>query len=625
MHKLTRIVLAALVFALLVGCGGSSGPGAFVSRLVVGYVYVTGNAGTGSPDMIISPNSTPPDGYFAPTAGTVTIAVTNGTITRAPDSENFSMAASNAVVAAVRQNVAPFQFTVSATSVALDGTSKSFSASAVGMGTPVDNDTTLAMNIGAPSYTAGPPAAIEMLLRDRNGDPGSSTNPFTDPETATVGMFFSGNSYDTAVVVSDEDGTAISGLTITVTSSDPTLVVAAGMLLTPVTGTGVAAGPVTITVGVTTASGLTGEFTGDFDYGTATNMAVAAAASTLEWEEDGGGAGVVNSTTVTGTLTNQYGAPIPGATVNWTDPAKVTGTDWNAPVGGTAFDVISNVTGNDGMTPAVTFSTPVPADGVLPGANKFPKGDSNVTATSGAASGFDTVTITRPLGSLTITGPSRVDIGNVTPATGSQSYQLTGAVDVDLDAVTPPSGAQNWAVANMQFADPVGNTGDSSLGSTAASSIGLTTGILTAGGVAGQTDVTCTIGTTVSNVISTQVFGVPSKIVFTPDTLVSAIPGALGEYLFGTVGQQQVFSFVLQDSAGHSVPLGEYAGFNSVATIQALTGGSITAGGTDVSAFTITCGTVDGLFTITTSGTWSGLFGGVGSINLSRDTGQNAP
>ncbi len=625
MRKIFATLLVSVFVALLAGCGGGGGGGggSSVTRVLVGFCYVTGNAGSGSPQAIVTPNSNPPSGYFKPTAGLVTVAVTNGSITRGPDSTTFDMALSNEIICNARQNSSPHVATVSATGLQNLGTPKTaWAPLTVDLGTSADNNTVLGISTpGAPSYTPGAPAQIRMLIRNNNV--GSTPGNYAAPDVATGGSWISGNTYLVAIAVMDAEGTAITGATTSITSSDPSLLGVSGSTLSAVSGTGAAAADVQITAAVTNpATSLQEQYTANFNYGTATFVSVALGVNTLEWEEATGG-GMVNTTTAVATVTNQHGAPFPATTVNWSNPGKVTGTAWNAPVGGACFSAASGVTGNNGQTPAVTVSTPAPADGPLPLANKFPKGANNITGTAGSATGFSVLTITRPLGSIQISGPSRLDTGTLSALIGSQSYQLLGAQDVDNDSVPAP--AITWQVTNQQFATTVGNTGDTTAGTFAASSINSGTGRVTTGGVAGQITVEAVGGAVTSNGVVTQIHGVPAKIIFSPDTQASAIPGARGEYAFGSVGAQQSFGFSLQDSSGHAVPAGEHSGFTSIATIQALTGGSITPGGFNVSSFTITCGNVDGLFTITVNGTWSGAQGGSGPINLSRDTGQNAP
>jgi hypothetical protein len=132
------------------------------------------------------------------------------------------------------------------------------------------------------------------------------------------------------------------------------------------------------------------------------------------------------------------------------------------------------------------------------------------------------------------------------------------------------------------------------------------------------------IGAVNSNTITTEVYASPSKVVFNPATVVSVIVGAAGEYVVGPSGTPLNFSFSLLDAYGHDVTA--ESSVTSTSFIDSLTGGSITSGGANVTAFTITSGPGDGLFRITANGTWNGAAGGgpVG-YNLQRQAGHNAP
>jgi hypothetical protein len=313
---------------------------------------------------------------------------------------------------------------------------------------------------------------------------------------------------------------------------------------------------------------------------------------------------------------------MPGIAVTFSN-TKAPANTWAASPG-TNYTAIVSPTNASGQATA-TFNPPDAVNAPIPG--NAAKGLSVATATAGSASGTFNITVLRPIGALTIVGPSRLDTGTTSSnvVSGPQTYELTGATDVDGDAATIPAGTATWSVLNAAFSATVGNTGNTQAGSVSNSSINPTTGVVTAGTVAGQATVSATIGTVTSNNVVTQIFGTPSKIILSPDTVASVIAGATGEYLFANVGDTVNASFTLQDASGHVTPSGEYSGYTSNFSIQALTGGSITPGGLNVSAFTVTCGNTDGTFNVTVNGTWTGALGGSGSINLTRDIGQNAP
>jgi hypothetical protein len=323
MKRLLIALLAlALALGILSGCNDSNTTSAAVSRVLAGFVYVRGNSGSGSPDVIISPNSNAPSGYFKPTAGTVTVAVTDGTITRAPDSEVFNMALGNEILCMVTQNSTPFNCTVSGSGFQLNGTPKTaFSTQTVSLGTTSSNGSVLGLNVGAGSYTAGPPAQMRMTIRNRGGNPGNSGNSFVAPLPATGGNWISGNSYDVAIGVYDAEGTVVSGATTALSSDDPVRLAVAGTLLTTVSGGGQPAANVELTASITSpVSTLTESFTANFNYGTTTTVTTVSDQPTLMWEVAGG---VINSSNLTVTVRNQFGAPIPGATVDMTNTDKL--------------------------------------------------------------------------------------------------------------------------------------------------------------------------------------------------------------------------------------------------------------------------------------------------------------
>ena len=91
-----------------------------------------------------------------------------------------------------------------------------------------------------------------------------------------------------------------------------------------------------------------------------------------------------------------------------------------------------------------------------------------------------------------------------------------------------------------------------------------------------------------------------------PDTAPSVIAGANGEYA-GANSTTQAFNFDLMDAFGHVLPFGSYPTFNSTSSISSGAGGSITAGGANIRAFTLTFGPGDGTMDITVSTTYIGV------------------
>jgi hypothetical protein len=638
MRKLWWLPAIAAAFAVT-GCsgggdGGNNAPIDQYTRVVVGYVYVENNVNPGAaPDVVITNSTTAPDGYFAPTAGTVRIAVGDGEITRAPDFEDFNMATSNAIIAAVTstEQGSGYPLTISTPStLQLNGTNKSFSTTSISLnGDAGAEGTVRTIVVGTPAYTPGAPASIQILVRNNNGNPGSATNAYTSPETATGGLFISGNSYEMATVAFDANGVAIPGVTFNVTSSDASVdVTNSGTRLVPDVETGAVAGTTaTITVGIVgPPSTLTESFSSNFDYGTVTTVNVNTADASLEWEVSGGS---VNSTNVDIEVLNQFGAGMPGQGVDMTiannpgGSAKLTGNVWNTTAAGNAFGSLNlGPTANDG-TISTTFSTPNPVDGDLGGTaglngDSVPKANNIITATVGSVSGSDIVVITRPLGDFDIVGPDDRDTGT------STQYTIANAVDVDNDSVANPT--VTWSVVNTTGAGTVGNVGDESPQSTAVASIN-GSGVLSSGNVAGEVDVTATsTGTPVVAVTKTvQIYGNPVKVVLTPNTAASVIAGASGEYA-GNPTDTQAFTISLIDAWGHTIAPARYQPFTSTSSISSTAAGSITPGGSNVSNFTVTFGTSDGTFTVAVNGTYTGGFGGGSTVfGLTRTVGLNVP
>lgn len=637
------IVASCALF--VAGCGGSdSNNSSAVSRLVVGFVYVKGTAGSGTGDnVIISPSSTPPTGYFVPDAtGSVTLSVSDGTITRAPDSETFNMSAGNVIAATVRQNSAPFSMTISATGLQRSGTARSFATATQALGSTAQNGTTLALDINDPgTYTPGPTASIQLWLRNRGGNPGTSSASFLDPETSTGGSWVGGNVYDTNVAFFDAEGVAKSGITPSVTTDDVTRLTYASNQLTAIAAQ--TAAPVTVTVSEAVGAPVSLSYDADYTQGTVTTLFISGSSPTLVWNE----AGPVSSFGMGVTVSNQYGAPMAGLTVDWrnteadlgdTGVFVNTGTNtWNTTSAGAVFSGAFLPTDANGQTAAI-FSTPVSVAGPLAGGDKQPKGLNNVQAFVGAVnSNTIGVTIVRPLESVTIVGPSRLDVGTTSSSSliSAQNYRITGGVDVDNDAVATPSGPFVWAVTNVDnSANTVGDDGDLTTQSTSVASIsGSTTGSsiqIAAGNNAGQVTVQVTdangspLGTP-SNTVTTEVFGKPSKLIYRSDdsSAVQIVNGA-GAFA-GSNGSNFVFTTRFLDSAGHEIPIGELALTAKTGSTDSLSGANITFPALPNRTFDLTLGSADGSCTLAFSGTWTGILGGSGSFNINRSTVLDVP
>lgn len=619
--KRLLVLLAIISCLVMAGCGGGSGSGSSsnVSRVIAGFVYV-GGAGNATPAVAVLPTANPPAGFFAPTSGTITVTMPNGTVSRgsAGNSLNFDMSVSNAVVCTV-SGPASTNLSVSGTGLNYNGSARALSTFTAGVGTSANNGTVLLLNTGGTTYTPGPAASVQATI---NGV--APTNPLQH--------FIAGDPVKSLAVVALDASGIVTPATFTVTDSGAAaasvVIAGSGNSFTLTAGNmSATVGTLAFTLTPSTGNAL-GGFNADFALGAPTSVTLTSVSANVLWGTVT--VPVANTTTgVTATVFNVNGLPLPGAAVTFNN-AKAPGNTWSASPG-TNFTAISNggVSDASGVVTA-TFNPPDAIDPVLNAGQKAAKGVSAITATAGSATSLaDNITVNRPVGSIVIAGPSRIDVGTSTPIAAvplsPQSYAITGTVDVDNDPIATPAGAQNWALVNVdRSAITVGNTGDSVTSSNSNASIN-GSGVVTAGGSAGQVTVTVQIGTTTSNTITTEVFGIPSRIVLNPDTVASVIPSARGEYAFGTVGATQNFSFALVDSAGHSAGPGEISTVTTTSSIQALTGGSITPGGVGVTSFTLTCGNADGLFTLGASGTWTGAKGGSGPINLTKNVGQNAP
>jgi hypothetical protein len=612
MRKLGLLSACAVTLAMIAGCGGGGGSSSKVTRTVAGFVYVLGNAGSANPDAVIIPSAVAPSGFFAPTAGTVTLSVPEGTITRAPDQEVFNMATSNAIICSVRAKENTL-ITATGSGLQFEGNPRSFSSFSTSIGVRSDSGTVLPLNNGGSTYNPGPPASLLYTI-----DGAIPTDPTVDFISGAPG-------YVLAIVALDASG-VITNATFNVASSNAGVVVdpvpaqpAAGPFTLIPGGLADPEGPVDITID-TVGANLQATINGNFDHGTATTITLMSSGPSVTW---GTLAPAEPNTTVTLTATvmNQFGLGLPGENVTFDNP-KAPGNTWAASPG-TWLTAISNggVSDVNGVVTA-TFNPPTEVDAPIPG--NAAKGVSSVTASTGSLTSSPTtdVTVLRPIGALTATGPARMDVGTSSPISGAGSFTVTGASDVDGDSATIPAGSITWNLTNTAGVGTVGNPGDTSPQSTGnANNVG---NVVSAGSTAGQFTMVASIGAVNSNTITTEVYASPSKVVFNPATVVSVIVGAAGEYVVGPSGTPLNFSFSLLDAYGHDVTA--ESSVTSTSFIDSLTGGSITSGGANVTAFTITSGPGDGLFRITANGTWNGAAGGgpVG-YNLQRQAGHNAP
>ncbi|MEI7986404.1 MAG: hypothetical protein WCI55_12325 [Armatimonadota bacterium] len=609
--------------ALLVGCGGS-GSGVITTnttRVLAGFVYAKGNNLGSGPEVVVTSSANAPEGYFAPTSGTVTLSVADGSLSRSPDSETFNMASSNAIV--VTATAAPSStVNISGANIAYNG-AKTFTSYTANLG-PISASGTVEVipSPNAPSYTPGTPVALKYTV---NG-----VTPTAPKELFIAGANDQFGPRSLACVGLDSNGVVNPAATFTLSSS---AVVPAFV----VTGTGpsftvspdsaansaVENTDTTFTVQLV-GQNITGSFIGNFSYGTVSTVTVTPGATSLLWNT----AGAAATTSVSALVSNQYGAPMFNKTVNLTNPGKTSANTWVTGLGATAFTATSGATGTAG-TFATTLTAPVSvvAGG---GLNVTPKGTNTITATVGTTVGTATIKVIRPLNTVALAGPSSVNIGTTTPLAGAGlAYLISNGIDVDglgVPLTDYPAITFTYTVTNT-VGGTFGNVGDIGTRTTAVAAImgGAGNGSrVVAGNVAGQYGMQVTGGVvTPSNIVTTEVVGIPAKIFLTPNTnTTSVIAGAQGNYS-GIQGATVNSSFVFQDSFGHNIPNGEVT-YTSIFSVDAFTGGNITSGGSNVANFTLTFGANDGLVHLTTTGgTWSPSTGGSFPFNLSKDIGHD--
>lgn len=612
-------LLIAVIAVLLIGCGGSGTSGT-TTRVLAGFVYAKGNTLGSGPNVVVTTSANPPTGYFAPTSGTVTLSVAEGTLTRSPDSEVFNMAVSNAIVVTAKAPVNSV-VNVSGSNIILDSVLKSLTPYSVNLGDVTLSGTVKLMpSTDAPLYTPGPAVSLQYTV--------DGAVP-TDPKELFIAGAPAGSGGDRilSMIGLDSNGVIDPNATFTVTSTTNGVVPSGtGSSITLQPGSAANSsveGDTTVSIALT-GQNIAGSFLANFSYGTVTAVTVTPGSAQLLWNTAGVGA----TTSISALVKNQFNAPMFGQTVDLTNPGKTAANTWITQAGATAFTAASGPTDTTG---AFTTTLTAPVSAVAGGGlNLTPKGANTITATVGVIVGTANVKVVRPLDSVTIAGPTRVDIGTTTPSTGSSAYRPTSAVDVD-GALAPladyPALTLTYTVTNSVAGPAVGNTGDLSTPTTSTSAIMAGLGNenrVVAGNNAGLYAVQVTGGVpNPSNIVATDVYGNPTKVLLSPQTnTVNAIPGALGNYS-GATSSTVAATFTLIDSAGHTIPSGELD-FNTIFILQPSTGGSITSGGSNVSSFDLTFGPTDGLLDIDViQGVWASS-GGNRTFNISRVIGHDS-
>lgn len=566
--------VAVAASAFLVGCGGSDGDSNTnlntASRIVVGYVYVLqNNTPQGTPQVIVSSSSTPPAGYVAPTAGTVTLSVPDGSITRAPDSETFNLATSNAVIARiVSRSAATPQFTMAFSGIQLNGETKT-APSATTINISGADETVFPVTIGAPSYTPGAPASMRVLIRDNStlygGDEGGRFGAPADvigTASGDAGLVPStnvGDRYEVAVILLDANGVVIPGTTFNVADSSPdtdteNAVTQPSSSLLAVSGGGVEGEDVTLTFTSPQAPGLSLQYTTQYSYGSTSNFLATfnpAGTTSLIWPESG----PANTVNMNFTLSNGRGVVVPNRAVNLRtrDTSGVVrgSANYPAPASGPLLEDVTNNTDTNGVGVAV-FQTPLGASGnaAFNGLNiKYGSGNLVEVVIGSSVLGSRSVIVNRPLNNLNIQGASRLDVGTISRTTGSNSYAVVNATDIDTQVIAAPTGTYNWTLT-ANSASTYGDLDNVSPRSIASPSIiGSSTGSaiqIGAGTNAGSFTVQAAFSGVTSNVLSTSVFGPPSKVTVSP-----APQGAGG--LSGAAGSNQTLTLTFLDGFGNNV------------------------------------------------------------------------
>lgn len=630
MRKAGLLMSIAVAATVLVGCGGGGGGSNSqkTSRTVAGFVYVKGTGG-GTPEVAVLPTANPPAGYFPATGGTIRLAVADGTISRAPDQEDFLMSSSNAVVATVE---GPTNSTVSISALGtisgtdgsnnLSGSMTSFSAN---LGPKANEGTVLVLNNGPATYTPGPATSIRYTVDG------------LVPDEPTIDFILGDATRSLAVIGLDASGVVTTQAFTVVASTDGAVVAGSANSFTLDAGSATSTvGPLTIDIDAVGVN-LQASINATFGLGTVTSITMTSAAGTtpIVWGTTSIPAAIANTTSlITATVRNENGASMPNQPVTLTTD-KAPANDWTGAPGvsgsvtGTIFTVTNTGNSDAGGQFAATFNPPAAVNGPLTGADLTIKGANVITATSGSVTGTVNVTIERPFGAFTIAGPTSMTINDSSDANFTTGYRIATASDVDNEAIVSPRLDPFQSVAAYADANAaslpvsVGNTGDSSAPTNASLASAFSGNVLSSGSVPGRLDVTAVVnGVTSTNTIVVSVLGQPSKIVFSPDTALAgggySGPPA-GSVYSGTANSSLGnVTIALIDAGGNDVT-STVSGFNSTVSVVSGSGATLLSS-PSANPFEVQAGTADGAFTVVVTGTgMSGLF------NINRQIGIDLP
>lgn len=647
MRKSLFISGVALAGSLLIGCGGGGDGLNTASKVIVGYVYVsTDNTPTGSPSSIVTGSVTPPSGFVAPTAGTFTLAVDDGDITRGADSEAFDMSVSNEVIAhVVSKSSGTPQVKFSATGLQNAGS---------GAGTARPNIPLTSANMSGANETVqtlsygsvtpapiGAPASIQVKIKNPSA---FGANAFGAPATvmpSIVPVANSADDYVVAVTLIDVNGNVIPGTNAVITDPNGNVTesaVAETATSIHASGGGVEGTNVTITFSTTQAPNLTLSYTAPYSYGNQANFVATfspVGPTSLIWPA----AGPAATQAYTCNVKNGLGVVVPNLTVGFRglNTAGTVQNNYPAPASGSRVSSTTGVTDAAGNV-GVTFNTPAGAAGnaAFNSLNikyqaGFPLVGNKLQLTTNGGNtvaGQTEIIINRPLANLNIQGASRLDINTSSRLSGPFQYLVTAATDIDTQVIAAPVGTYSWTltpIGNSGGTVTVGDADDTSARSVCTPTfIGSVTGPsvqIAAGSVAGQFTLKATFNTTDSNLLTTDIYGPPAKITLNP------VPTAGGVSF--TAGQTQNITCSFVDAFGHAVS-GE-----STATSKS---GSITSGNAVMNTipslpsliYSITASTtVDSNAQFTLGGTWNGTGQGIttgsNSWSITRNTLINIP
>lgn len=638
--------VAAVAGSVMVGCGGSSSGTNLnnATRIVVGYVYVRqNNWPQATPTVIVSSSSIAPNGYAAPDAGTVTMTVPDGTITRSEDSESFNMSTSNAIVARVySQSSGDPTFSLEFSGLQLSGEAKVDNSTPSFDITGTDN-TIFPISFNSPTYTVGAASSIKVLIKDpstlygadeqfRFGAPADVIGTASG-DAGLCPSSSAGDRYDVAVVLLDANGVVIPGTTFSVadaSSDGPTAaaVTQSGSQLV-VAGGGTQGANVDLTFTSPQAPGLSTTYSTVYSYGNTANFGATFSApsdpASVTWTV----APATGSVAVNFNLNNGRGVAVPNRGVSFQTrdartsgtPAVFSGNNYPGPAAGSPLSATGTTTDASGNG-TVTFSAPTAAAGnsAFNGLNiKYGTGCKVDVIAGSTIVGTKVVTVNRPLNALVIQGASRLDTNTASQTSGSNSFAVTGATDVDTQAIPAPVGTYSWTLT-PNSAGNIGDPDNVSARSIAAPTInGSSTGSaiqILAGANSGAFDVYASFGSVSSNVVSTAVFGPPSKI------LVSPTPGAGG--LTGTAASAQTLTLTFLDGFGHDVT-SETTVTGKSGSLSSSTGGTFTFPSAPSRQYNLTFPTSSGTAIATMGVTlnWQGAgqgtsVGSASGLNISR-------